>query len=344
VGCGIVCIVPIFVGGSWVDGVIEPRVSSLARRRSRWAGAVLVVAIVSAGCQSASSIISPAPARSSESITASLPVQPSSPAPRSVSPPGPAQPVGTPAGAVPARRELPRGGVRIVPRLRVVAFYGGPDGPGLGVLGAGSPEQAAAAVIARAAGFAGFGRPVQPAMELLATVAQGAPGPDGTYSRPVTNTQIAAYLAVAHEHRMLLILDIQPGGGEFLPQVRALEPFLLDPDVSVALDPEWKVPFEQAPGGGRIGSATAADINAVGAYLSGLITTRRLPDKLLIVHEFTRRCCPTVIRSSPTPGSRRPCTPMGREPRPVRSRFITSLHSRPGFMPDSRCSSPRTPD
>ena len=95
-----------------------------------------------------------------------------------------------------------------MPRLRVVAFYGGPDGPGLGVLGAGSPEQAAAAVIARAAGFAGFGRPVQPAMELLATVAQGAPGPDGTYSRPVTNTQIAAYLAVAHEHRMLLILDI----------------------------------------------------------------------------------------------------------------------------------------
>jgi len=163
----------------------------------------------------------------------------------------------------------------IVPRLRVVAFYGGPDGPGLGVLGAGTPEQAAAAVAAQAAAFAGFGRAVQPAMELLASVAQDAPGPEGTYSRPVTDTQIAAYLAVAHAHRMLLILDIQPGGGEFLPQVQALQPFLLDPDVSVALDPEWKVPPGQAPGNGRIGSSSAASINTVAAYLSGLITAHR---------------------------------------------------------------------
>lgn len=189
-----------------------------------------------------------------------------------------------------------------MPRSRVVAFYGGPDGPQLGVLGAGSPEHAASAVIARSAKFAAFGRPVQPAMELLATVAQSEPGPDGTYSRPVKAAQIAKFLAVAREHRMLLILDIQPGGGKFLSAVKALEPFLLDPAVSVALDPEWKVPFGQAPGGGRIGSASAADVNAVGSYLSGLVQAHRLPDKLLIVHEFTPSMLPDRARITSHPG------------------------------------------
>lgn len=174
----------------------------------------------------------------------------------------------------------------------MVAFYGGPDGPQLGALGDGTPERAAEAVEASARLYEGFGRPVQPAMELLATVAQGAPGADGTYSRPVKASQIAAFLAVAHAHRMLLILDVQPGGGQFLPQVRALRDFLLDPSVSVALDPEWKVPFGQAPGNGRIGSASAADVNAVGAYLSGLVQAEQLPDKLLVVHEFTPSMLP----------------------------------------------------
>lgn len=187
---------------------------------------------------------------------------------------------------------LPDGGQTILPRLRVVAYYGGPDGPALGVLGAGAPTHAAAAVTARAKAYAGYGRPVQPAMELLATVAQGSPGRNGTYSRGVRTSQIASYLAAAHAHRLLLILDIQPGAGEFLPQVKALEPFLLDPAVSVALDPEWKVPPGQRPGHGRIGSSSAASVNAVGAYLSQLIAVHSLPDKLLIIHQFRTSMLP----------------------------------------------------
>ena len=208
------------------------------------------------------------------------------------------------AGAAPSSRarssapapvwvtHLPDGGQTILPRLRVVAYYGGPDGPALGVLGAGTPEHAAAAVTARAKAYAGYGRPVQPAMELLATVAQASPGKNGTYSRAVRTGQIASYLAAAHAHHLLLILDIQPGAGEFLPQVKALEPFLLDPAVSVALDPEWKVPPGQRPGNGRIGSSSAASVNAVGAYLSQLIKAHSLPDKLLIIHQFRTSMLP----------------------------------------------------
>jgi hypothetical protein len=181
---------------------------------------------------------------------------------------------------------LPRGGQHILPAYRVVAYYGAPGGGELGVLGRGTPDQAAAAVARQAAKYAGFGRRIQPAMELIATVAQGGPGGDGLYSKPIPASDIARYLAAAHRHKLLLILDFQPGRGEFLPQVRQDEPFLLDPSVSVALDPEWKVGPTQVPAR-VIGSSSAASINAVGRYLSRLVTKRRLPDKLLVVHEFT---------------------------------------------------------
>jgi hypothetical protein len=173
----------------------------------------------------------------------------------------------------------------------VVAFYGAAGTPLLGVLGRGSPERAAAAIERQAAAYAAYGRRVQPAMELLATIAQRAAGDDGRYSRPVPSSEIARYLAAAHRHRMLLILDIQPGRGEFLPQVQRLAPFLTDPSVGIALDPEWKVGPDEVPGT-VIGSATAAGINAVARFLHQLVVANNLPDKLLVVHEFTASMLP----------------------------------------------------
>ena len=42
-----------------------------------------------------------------------------------------------------AATELPRGGRELLPRHRIVAFYGGATTPVLGVLGEGTPTQAA---------------------------------------------------------------------------------------------------------------------------------------------------------------------------------------------------------
>lgn len=173
----------------------------------------------------------------------------------------------------------------------MVAYYGAPGTAQLGVLGQGTPDEAAAAVAQQAAAYAPYGRRIQPAMELIATVARGAPGPDGLYSSPVAAAAIASYLAAAHRHRLLLVLDFQPGRGDFLPQVQADEPFLLDPSVSVALDPEWHVGPTEVPAQ-VIGSASAASINAVAGYLSGLVARHRLPDKLLVVHQFTSSMLP----------------------------------------------------
>ncbi|MGI8881615.1 MAG: hypothetical protein ACR2KJ_14135 [Jatrophihabitans sp.] len=187
--------------------------------------------------------------------------------------------------------QLPRGGVTLLPNYRIVAYYGAPGNPGLGVLGKGTPDQAADAIEERAAQYRPYGRPVQPAMELIATVAQGSAGADGDYSAPVSMEAVQKYLDAAHRHKMLLVLDFQPGRGDFLPQVKQFSRFLTDPSVGVALDPEWKVGPTQKPAQ-VIGHASAASINAVSAYLSALVTARHLPQKLFVVHQFTLRMLP----------------------------------------------------
>jgi hypothetical protein len=187
--------------------------------------------------------------------------------------------------------QLPLGGRTLLPRYRVVAYYGAPGNAALGALGRWSPDAAAVQIQRTARQYAGFGRRVQPAMELIATVAQGSAGPDGLFSAPVSRAAVAQYLAAAHHHKMLLILDFQPGRGDFLPQVKQYASFLTDPSVGVALDPEWKVGPHQRPAQ-VIGHASAASINAVGAYLAAVVRAHNLPQKLFVLHQFTLSMIP----------------------------------------------------
>lgn len=100
-----------------------------------------------------------------------------------------ATPAASPLPAVaPPHPQLPRGGYRIFPRFLVVAHYGTAGTGALGVLGEGSPAQAAARVVRAAAPFArASGRPVLPAFELISSIAQRAPGAGGTYSTYVSD-------------------------------------------------------------------------------------------------------------------------------------------------------------
>jgi hypothetical protein len=134
--------------------------------------------------------------------------------------------------------------------------------------------------------YEGGGRPVMPAFELLATIVHAAPGPDGLYRFRQPRAVIRRYLEAARRARALLVLDIQPGRASFMEEVRALREFLLEPDVGIALDPEWSVRPRALPGQ-VIGSTSAAVVNRVSAYMARIVRERRLPEKLLIVHQFT---------------------------------------------------------
>ena len=187
--------------------------------------------------------------------------------------------------------ELPRGGRAIFPRFRVVAYYGAPQADELGTLGVGSPDQAGRRLARQARAYKGGGKRVLPAFELIAVVANAAPGADGRFRSRQSPAIIRRYLAAARRAKALLLLDIQPGRADFLAEMRALEPFLREPDVGLALDPEWHVGPGEIPGK-VLGSVDADVVNAVSARLAAIVRERRLPEKLLVVHQFT----PDMVR------------------------------------------------
>jgi hypothetical protein len=191
------------------------------------------------------------------------------------------------AGEVPRRARLPGGGRRVFPDHRVVAYYGAAQTPLLGVLGETAPEVAARRLRQRARGYERADRPVMPAFELIATIANAQPGPSGLYRTRTPHETIRRYLEVARRHQALLLLDVQPGRGDFLTEVRFYEPLLREPDVSLAIDPEWSMGSRGVPGE-RIGSTDAATINRVSAWLDDLVRRHDLPQKLLVVHQFTQ--------------------------------------------------------
>ena len=84
----------------------------------------------------------------------------------------------------------------------------------------------------------------------------------------------------------MLILDIQPGRASFLTEARAYRRWLLQPDVALAIDPEWSMAPGELPGK-VIGHTDASVVNDVATYLSSLVASRDLPQKPLIVHQFT---------------------------------------------------------
>ena len=199
---------------------------------------------------------------------------------------GPAKRDGTAVSLDSRSIELPRGGTKILPDYRVVAYYGSPGGTRLGALGGGTPDQVGVQLADVASDYDSLARPVMPAFQLIATIVHDTPGSDGKYRSRLSDAVIDQYLQAARQQQMLLILDIQPGRAKFMDEVRHYAKWLKERDVSLAIDPEWSMGPGEVPGK-VIGHTDAATINEVSAYLDQIVQTNKLPQKLLIVHEFT---------------------------------------------------------
>ena len=182
--------------------------------------------------------------------------------------------------------ELPRGGRRILPDHRVVGYYGAPQSRELGVLGIGPPGRAAKRLSRQARPYERKRRPVLPALELITVIANADPGEDGMYRSRQSGAVIRRYLRAARRHKMLLVLDIQPGRSDFFTETTRLERWLRQPDVGLAIDPEWRVTGSDVPGQ-VIGHVDAREVNATSAWLAQLVARHQLPQKLFIIHQFT---------------------------------------------------------
>jgi hypothetical protein len=138
-------------------------------------------------------------------------------------------------------------------------------------------------------------------LELITTLATEEAGEDGDHALHEETSTTRRYLRTARAHHMLLILDIQPGYGSFIDEARRLEPFLKQPDDSLALDPEWSLEPPVLPGQ-EIGSTDAASVNEVSNYLADLVRRFHLPQKLLVVHRFTDEEIEDEVRLVHSPG------------------------------------------
>lgn len=183
----------------------------------------------------------------------------------------------------------------------LVTWYGNPHSNRMGILGERKGADLAAGLRRQGAAYEQVTtRRVTMAYHLVTVVAQAGPGADGKYRRREFSSVIRAMLEEARANGFKLILDIQPGRSNVAAEVAALRPFLMEPDVYLALDPEFAMTPEQVPGK-LIGSMRASEVNAAIDFLDGLIREANLPPKVLIVHQFTWNMLPNKqeIRTSP---------------------------------------------
>jgi hypothetical protein len=262
--------------------------------------AAVATALLAAGCSSGPIDLPQPGGRSTPGSSSAGPatVTATTPPPRPSPPTTPIASGSRPPAGAPAA--LPRGDRTLLPKWRVVAYYGGPDGPALGVLGSGPPDAVWPRLAREAARWSSPGHPVLPAYELIAVVANAGPGPDGKYRSRIGTADIQRYLDSARRHKVLLVLDIQPGRADFLTEAKLLERWLIHPDVALAIDPEWRMGPGEVPGR-TIGGVQAAEVNAVSAWLERLTVAHRLPQKLLLVHQFTT----DMVRGKPAVQPRR---------------------------------------
>jgi hypothetical protein len=182
-------------------------------------------------------------------------------------------------------------------QFRLVAFYGSPTGPGLGILGELPREQMHQQLLATITQYQLLSdRPILPAYHLVTTVAN--PNPPYYYHR-VDIELIERWVEEAMERETAVILDIQPGRGNLMAEFNRLEPLLRLPHVHLAIDPEFAMNSWQIPSV-NVGQLYAAQINEIQARLNSIGEEIGL-NRVLILHQFSPTMLPdkSLIKDYP---------------------------------------------
>jgi len=178
----------------------------------------------------------------------------------------------------------------ILPQKRIIAYYGNPLSKRMGALGEFQKDDMLQRLKREAARWqaADPAHPVQPALHLIAVVAQGEPGKAGMYRMIMPDKVINQVYGWAKEANAILFIDIQTGHDNIRAILPRFEWLLKNPDVHLGIDPEFNLTKSRAKPGSKIGSYDAADINYATGYLKDLVKKYNLPPKVLTVHRFTR--------------------------------------------------------
>jgi hypothetical protein len=178
----------------------------------------------------------------------------------------------------------------LLPAKRIVAYYGNPLSTRMGILGELPVDQMLTRLDGEVSAWrrADPATPVQPALHLIAMVAQADRGRDGKYRAKMADTLIERVYGWTKRRDAVMFLDLQVGLSTIQAEAPRFESFLSRPDVHLGIDPEFAMHDGAIPGK-RVGWYDADDINWVIDYLAELVTRHNLPPKVLVVHRFTQR-------------------------------------------------------
>lgn len=178
----------------------------------------------------------------------------------------------------------------ILPAKRIIAFYGNPLSKRMGVLGEFETGEMLQRLDREVAEWNRLDpqHPVQPALHLIAVVAQGDAGRDGKYRLRMDSTLIEKVYGWAKGHGAIMFVDVQVGQSTLQQELPWLERFLKRPEVHLGIDPEFSMKDATRPGK-KIGTYDAADVNYASRFLQNLVDQYKLPPKILVVHRFTRK-------------------------------------------------------
>jgi hypothetical protein len=178
----------------------------------------------------------------------------------------------------------------------LVTWYGNPWSERMGILGRLEDKALADGLKKQADAYAAVtNKRVIPAYELVTIIGQPQPGRDGRYRRRESYVVIDRMLRAARAGGFKLILDVQTGHSTVLDELSYLSRYLQEPDVHLALDPEFSMGDGGVPGQ-RIGMMRADDVNDAIDVLEYVQERYRLPRKVLMVHQFTMAMLPDKER------------------------------------------------
>ncbi len=175
----------------------------------------------------------------------------------------------------------------VFPENRVLLYYGYSGNPQMGILGEYEPQQVLELLQEEAENYraADPDRPLKLGFELIASVAQGSPGPDNMYIADTPGTILDTYTQFTADNDMLLFLDVQMGFKEPIDDYSGLEEWIAQPHVHLGIDPEFHMREGELPGQ-DIGQVTAAEVTEAQNWLVELAEKNQVPRKVLIVHQF----------------------------------------------------------
>jgi len=191
----------------------------------------------------------------------------------------------------------------LLPKNRILAFYGFPGNPDMGILGEYDMERLLEELRKQAAEYeeADPSHPVLLAFEVIASVAQKDPQADGSYLQDTPSDVLDEYAEFTRENGLLLFLDVQIGYRTVENEIKGLKPWLSQEHVHLALDPEFAMKKGEVPGV-HIGSIDAKDVAFAQNWLVDLAIEVGLTPRLLIVHQFKETMLTNKDRIAPVPG------------------------------------------